>query len=117
MVGGVADIAESLTILFGTAPGERAMRPDYGCDLARFVFRERSLALLQDIRATVVRAIRRWEQRIEVMDCQVAFGGGDTATARVLLTYRIRASQAIAQFEHVLDLDGGAMQAGAVTAR
>jgi len=33
-----ADIASSLEILFGTAPGERVMLPLYGCNLDELVF-------------------------------------------------------------------------------
>ena len=32
------DIRQSLRVLFGTAPGERVMLPEYGCALWRMVF-------------------------------------------------------------------------------
>ncbi len=33
MVSEVEDIEQSLTLLLSTRPGERVMRPDYGCNL------------------------------------------------------------------------------------
>ena len=38
MTQGKEDIDRSLEILLNTAFGERVMRPEYGCDLRRFLF-------------------------------------------------------------------------------
>ena len=38
MVAGDALIRQSLMLLLATVPGERVMRPDYGCPLDRLMF-------------------------------------------------------------------------------
>ena len=38
MASEVRDIEQSLTILLNTRPGERVMRPDYGCGLDDLMF-------------------------------------------------------------------------------
>ncbi len=37
-VSGDASVRQSLMLLLATLPGERVMRPDYGCPLHRIVF-------------------------------------------------------------------------------
>lgn len=65
MAQGGDEITQSLTILLGTRPGERAMLPTFGCDLTRFVFRDATTGLLSEIEDVVASAIRSWEQRID----------------------------------------------------
>ena len=38
MVEEHAAVRQSILLLLSTAPGERVMRPDYGCDLQQLVF-------------------------------------------------------------------------------
>ncbi len=67
MVGGTADIHDSLRILFATTPGERVMLPGYGCDLWRMVFRDLTTTLLTELKDMVEQAIVLWEPRIDVL--------------------------------------------------
>ncbi|MEA2822599.1 MAG: uncharacterized protein QOJ86_4603 [Bradyrhizobium sp.] len=66
-VSGLADIRESLQILFSTAQGERIMLPDYGCDLWRMVFHDLTTTLTTRLRDMVEQAIVLWEPRIDVL--------------------------------------------------
>ena len=38
MVDGASAVRQSLMLLLSTQPGERIMRPEFGCDLYRLVF-------------------------------------------------------------------------------
>jgi phage baseplate assembly protein W len=67
MVSGLADIRESLHILFSTAQGERVMLPEYGCDLWRMVFRGLTTTLTTQLKDMVEQAIVLWEPRIDVL--------------------------------------------------
>ncbi len=58
------DIRESLRILLSTAPGERIMRPDYGCGLRRLVFDVINESVLAEIRDLVRRAVLFFEPRV-----------------------------------------------------
>ncbi|HET9626560.1 MAG TPA: GPW/gp25 family protein [Kofleriaceae bacterium] len=60
------EIDQSLSALFATRPGERIMRPDYGCDLRRFLFRGIDSTTAAEIKDTISMAILRHEPRITV---------------------------------------------------
>lgn len=71
MVKGEEDIRESLWILLSTTPGERVMRPGYGCRLQRFMFQDLTTSLITEIADEVATAILRWESRIDVIAISV----------------------------------------------
>jgi phage baseplate assembly protein W len=66
MVEGELDILQSLKILFATAPGERVLRPEYGCDLRRFLFEAMDLSKTTEFKDVIGRAILYGEPRIKV---------------------------------------------------
>lgn len=76
--GGVAEVAgldildQSIRIILGTSLGERAMRPDFGCELASLVFAPNNAATANLARLYVESALTRWEPRIELGAVDVA---------------------------------------------
>ena len=66
------------------------MLPRYGCDLHRFVFRDLTATMVEELRDTVVTAIRMWERRIEVLDCRVADDSDRPATVVIVVSFRVR---------------------------
>jgi hypothetical protein len=72
--GGVAlargsqDVVQAIEIVLGTEPGERPMRPEFGCALQQFFFERVDPSTLGRIRDEVLRALSRWEPRIDVLD-------------------------------------------------
>lgn len=65
MVGDVADIEQSLTILLGTIKGERIMHPSYGCNLDELLFESYNLTIKNYLIDLVKTAILFYEARIE----------------------------------------------------
>ena len=65
------DIKESLFILLSTIPGERVMRPEYGCDLHGLIFHPKSPETEREITSLISMAILRYEARITVDDIRV----------------------------------------------
>ncbi|WP_235839931.1 GPW/gp25 family protein [Derxia lacustris] len=63
-VSAEADIRESLFILLSTTPGERLMRPTYGCDLRSMVFEQIDTNAETRIRNLVEQAVLFFEPRI-----------------------------------------------------
>lgn len=59
-------VKESIRIILNTQPGERAMRPDFGCDLAQFVFERNAVDVGNRAAIYVERSLTRWEPRIIV---------------------------------------------------
>jgi len=89
------DIRESILIILETAPGERVMRPDFGCGIHDLVFEVVDVAMLTRVEAAVRSALVRYEARIEVLS--VHADPLDAAEGRLLveLEYRVRQTNQI----------------------
>lgn len=66
-----SDIRQSIFIILETAPGERVMRPDFGCGIHDLVFAAMDSLTLQRIRSLVEDALRKYEARIDVQGVTV----------------------------------------------
>jgi uncharacterized protein len=84
------DIRQSILIILETAPGERVMRPNFGCGIHELVFTAVDSTSLQLIRSAVEEALRRCEARIDVL--AVTVDEAATAEGKLLieLEYRVR---------------------------
>lgn len=60
------DVEESLHILLGTYPGERLMRPDYGCRLRDYCFRNYEESTIVQLDEEIRNAIDNFEPRVTV---------------------------------------------------
>src|SRR6476659_4817048 len=80
LVTGEREIAESIRLILGTAPGERPMRPEFGCRIKEHVFAPVNAAVGGAIAHGVRTALEQWEPRIDVQDVQVSFDGADRGT-------------------------------------
>lgn len=61
-----ADIKEACRIILGTALGERAMRPDFGCAAHELIFDPADASLVGKVEFYVENALKRWEPRIKL---------------------------------------------------
>jgi uncharacterized protein len=75
LAAGERDIEQSIRIILGTIPGERAMRPEFGCRAWELVFAPNDPETASLMADYVTSALERWEPRIEVNDVLVY---GDT---------------------------------------
>jgi phage baseplate assembly protein W len=66
LVQGDTDIEQSIRIILGTAPGERVMRPEFGCRIHELIFAPHNPATEGLIKYYVKQALGWWEPRIEV---------------------------------------------------
>lgn len=85
-------IDQSIAVILGTQPGERVMRPDFGCEMWRHVFAPLDLATLGSIEDAVATALGRWEPRIDVIRVEATFDDRNQALAHIVIDYRIRVS-------------------------
>src|SRR5215475_14274298 len=58
---GVEDIEQAIALILGTAPGERPMRPEFGCAVHDVVFDTIDAAIVGRILTAVHEALERWE--------------------------------------------------------
>ena len=84
---GDRELEEAIALVLGTAPGERPMRPEYGCAIHDFVFAPADATTAGRIAYEVRASLDRWEPRIEVTDVDVTFDQADAATLYVDVRY------------------------------
>ena len=65
------DIKESIYILLATAPGERLMRPEFGCGIHDLVFSSMSTVTMGLFESRIREAINRWEARVDILKLEV----------------------------------------------
>jgi phage baseplate assembly protein W len=92
LASGEADIDEAIRLILGTAPGERPMRPEFGCEVHDFAFDTIDAAMIGRVDTAIRDALDRWEPRIELT--AVDFDLADVASGRLSITiaYRVRAT-------------------------
>jgi uncharacterized protein len=90
LVTGEREIAESIGLILRTAPGERPMRPEFGCHVHDYVFAPATSATAGGIAFAVRSALEQWEPRIDVLDVRVNFDAAEQGLLYIDISYRIR---------------------------
>lgn len=106
--GGETKIRQSLWIILSTAPGERQMRPDFGCGIHDLVHMPNTAALRGMVRERVRDALTRWEPRIDVVDVRVETSPDVRNYLTIRIDYRVRANNAIFNLVFPFFLNEGA---------
>ncbi|OLF55240.1 GPW/gp25 family protein [Pseudomonas chlororaphis] len=65
-VSGLAHLRQSIEDILGTTVGSRRMRPEYGCQLRRYVDLPVNEGWKSAVQAEVARALGRWEPRLRL---------------------------------------------------
>ncbi|MFE3829654.1 GPW/gp25 family protein [Streptomyces sp. NPDC059092] len=89
MVSGEREVEEAIRLVLATAPGERPMRPEFGCAIHDMVFAPVNEATAGRIQHEVYSSLDRWEPRIEVEDVTVS-AGEDEGVLFIDVRYGIR---------------------------
>jgi phage baseplate assembly protein W len=84
------DIRQSILIILETAPGERVMRPNFGCGVHELVFTAVDSTAIELIRSSVQEALVRCEARIDVLDISVDEAATSEGKLLVEIEYRVR---------------------------
>jgi phage baseplate assembly protein W len=99
--GGIAlardetDIEQAIELILSTAPGERPMRPEFGCGVHDFVFDSIDAMTVGKMEVAIRTALDRWEPRVRVE--KVEFDLSDVQAGRLIIDigYRVRATNSI----------------------
>lgn len=92
MLSDVEDIQSSLEILLTTRPGERVMRPDYGCNLDELLFEPLTTTFKTYIKDLVLTAILYYEPRIEVNNIELDDTGELEGRIVISIDYTVSAT-------------------------
>ena len=83
------EIEESIRLIVGTAPGERPMRPEYGCAIHDYVFASIDPDTTGRIAGEVRASLVRWEPRIEVLGVDVTVDPKDQTLVYIDIRYAV----------------------------
>lgn len=92
MTSGADDIDASIRVVLVTAPGERVMRPFFGCRIWELLFEPINANTLGLMADAVREAIGRWEPRVELEDVEVEPDSANEGRVLIHLAYRVRAT-------------------------
>jgi hypothetical protein len=85
-------IEEAIRIVLGTSPGERLMRPGFGCGLNRLAFALNNTSTAGLAIFHVREALEKWEPRIELLAVDAGPDREAADTMLIRIDYRIVAT-------------------------
>jgi len=83
-------IEESIRLILATAPGERPMRPEFGCAVHEYVFAPADATTAGAIGNAVRDALGFWEPRIDVVGVAVSLERSTEGVLLIDVRYEIR---------------------------
>ena len=92
---GSQDIEQAIRIIISTRPGERVMRPTFGCRAHEMIFEPRSPTTISLLQEYVYEALRIWEPRINVLKVNVTADDSDAGALVAEIEYQIKATHDI----------------------
>lgn len=94
--GGIAlargdhDIQQAIRIILETIPGERVMRPEFGCRIHELTFAPHDAATEGLAIYYVQQALERWEPRIELRDVSISSSSEQEGAMMIEVKYVIK---------------------------
>ena len=86
------DVHEAIELILGTSPGERPMRPQFGCAVHDYVFETVDAYTVGRLERAIRIALDRWEPRIEVLAIDIDLSQAARGELPIEITYRLRAT-------------------------
>ena len=109
-VSGEEEIRQSIWLILTTAPGERQMRPDFGCGIHDLVFEANTAALHGLVQGNVTSALTTWEPRIDLLAVRVESPVDQRNLLLIHIDYRIRANNSFYNLVYPFFLNEGPSQ-------
>lgn len=86
------DIRQSIQIILGTQPGERVMRPTFGCRAHELLFEPRDATTASLIQKYVEDALTFWEPRIQLLFVEAEISDEQDGAIFVVIEYEVKAT-------------------------
>ena len=99
--GGVAfseleeSIRQSIFIILGTAPGERVMRPAFGCEIHELLYAPNNQATASLAAHYCQDALQKWEPRIKDVSVDGEPSADEPTRLDVTIRYRVRQTNVV----------------------
>src|SRR5215207_250700 len=92
LAAGEDDVEQAIALILGTAPGEREMRPEFGCAVHDLVFDTIDAAMIGRLEFAIREALDRWEPRINVERLDFDLSAVDDGQLLITIAYTVRAT-------------------------
>jgi phage baseplate assembly protein W len=89
---GEESVRQSIWTILATSPGERVMRPDFGCGINDLVFAVNNAATATAVTRAVREALATWEPRIDVLDVYAAPDPSQDNLMNIEINYQVRST-------------------------
>jgi hypothetical protein len=99
-------VRQSILLLLATRPGERVMRPAYGCEIHKLLFAPADDTTCGLAIHYVKQALERWEPRIDIIRLDAERDPRQPHRLLITLNYRVRANRQIDLLTIAFDLQG-----------
>jgi phage baseplate assembly protein W len=103
---GEREIEQAIQIILETAPGERVMRPEFGCRIHDLVFAPHDAATEGLAIHYVEEALERWEPRVTVQQVHVATDPARDGVLLIEIRYQIKNTHDERSIVHPFYLSG-----------
>jgi phage baseplate assembly protein W len=85
-------IRQSILVILGSAPGERVMRPHFGCEIHELVFAPNNINTAGLAAHYAVEALKKWEARIGDVEAEAEPSGDDPNRLDIHIKYKVAAT-------------------------
>lgn len=85
-------VRQAIELILRTAPGERVMRPDFGCGIHELVFDTMSDEAIGRVQGEVTDALAKWEPRITVLEVTAQQDPDERTRLLVEIDYSVRST-------------------------
>lgn len=106
MVNGGDSVRQAILLLLTTRPGERVMRPDYGCNLQVLLFSPNDDTTAGLAIHYVRQALERWEPRIRIVRLDATPHPQEPEILEIHLEYRVLVSNRVERLVVPVSLSG-----------
>lgn len=100
-------VEQSIRFILGTAPGERIMRPDFGCRIHELVFAPNNTHTCNLAAHYAQEALLKWEPRIEEVKADAKPDEFNDAAIVITLEYKIRQTNSFYNLVYPFYLEQG----------
>ena len=94
LVSNEEDIQEAIKIILQTAPGERVMRPDFGCGINNYMFSVTNTSNLMQIENEIKKALTLYEPRILIQEVKASSAQSENGQLNINIGYIVKSSNA-----------------------
>lgn len=102
----VQTINQSILMILGTELGERVMLPDFGCEINKVIYSPLDDTTMGLAKYYVEKALRRCEQRIELVDIDVNYSDSEPGTLIMDIQYKVKRSNINGSVVFTYDITG-----------